>query len=202
MADGYGRCHRAREPGHDRLASHAGSCGTACPGGGRNGQLLITRGFRGNRCSDLMQKCPLRRPTRRLSRRRRHETRPRLDRSDVVNRAHRPHDRHRRKGRGQSAMDGFTATWQDGVLRLSGELDLATDETLLTAFRSASNGASEVILDLSELRFIDSTGIRAFMTIAKEASPRGLVLRSPQRAVRKVIDLLRLENSAGLRVDD
>ena len=99
-------------------------------------------------------------------------------------------------------MEGFTATWQDGVLRLSGELDLAADESLLTAFRSASNGASEVILDLSELRFIDSTGIRAFMTIAQEASPRGLVLRSPRRAVRKVIDLLRLENSAGVRVDD
>jgi anti-sigma B factor antagonist len=99
-------------------------------------------------------------------------------------------------------MEGFSASWQDGVLRLSGELDLATDESLLTAFRSASNGVSEVILDLSELEFIDSTGIRAFMTIAKEASPRGLVLRSPRRAVRKVIDLTRLEDSAGVRVDD
>ena len=99
-------------------------------------------------------------------------------------------------------MEGFTASWQDGVLRLSGQLDLATDESLLTAFRSASNDASEVILDLSELEFIYSTGIRAFVTIAKEASPGDLVLRSPRRAVRKVIDLLRLENSAGVRVDD
>jgi anti-anti-sigma factor len=53
------------------------------------------------------------------------------------------------------------------VLRLSGELDLATDEDLLTAFRSASNGSSEVIVDLSELQSIDSTGIRAFVTIAR-----------------------------------
>ena len=99
-------------------------------------------------------------------------------------------------------MEGFTATWQDGVLRLSGELDLATDESLLAAFRSASNDTSEVILDLSELQFIDSTGIRAFVTIAEESSPRGLVLRSPRGAVRKVIDLTRLEESAGVRVDD
>jgi anti-anti-sigma factor len=99
-------------------------------------------------------------------------------------------------------MAGFTATWLESVLRLSGELDLATDEDLLTAFRSVSNDGSEVILDLSELEFIDSTGIRAFMTIAKEASPRGLVLRSPRRAVRKVIDLTRLEEAAGVRVDD
>ena len=99
-------------------------------------------------------------------------------------------------------MESFTARWQDGVLRLSGELDLASDESLLTAFRNAPNGASEVILDLSELLFIDSTGIRAFVTIAKEASPRGIVLRSPRRAVRKVIDLTRLEDSAGVRVDD
>jgi anti-anti-sigma factor len=59
-----------------------------------------------------------------------------------------------------------------------------------------------VILDLSELQFVGSAGIRAFVTIAKEASPRGLVLRSPQRAVRKVIDLTRLEDLADVRVDD
>jgi anti-sigma B factor antagonist len=99
-------------------------------------------------------------------------------------------------------MEGFTATWEDGVLRLSGELDLATDESLLSAFRSVSNDGSEVILDLSELQFVGSAGIRAFVTIAKEASPRGLVLRSPQRAVRKVIDLTRLEDLADVRVDD
>jgi anti-anti-sigma factor len=98
-------------------------------------------------------------------------------------------------------MGGFTASWQDGVLRLSGELDLATDEDLLSAFRSAYDDASEVILDLSELEFIDSTGIRAFVTIAREASPRGVVLRSPRRAVRKVIDLTRLQDAAGVRVD-
>ena len=66
-------------------------------------------------------------------------------------------------------MADFTATWQDGFLRLSGELDLATDEDLLTAFRSVSNNGSEVVLDLSEMEFIDSTGIQAFMTTAKEA---------------------------------
>jgi anti-anti-sigma factor len=104
-------------------------------------------------------------------------------------------------GRGGD-MQGFTATWQDGVLRLSGELDLATDEDLLNAFRSVSDDVSEVILDLSELGFIDSTGIRAFETIAEEASPRGVVLRSPRRAVRKVINLTRLEDAAGVRVDD
>lgn len=99
-------------------------------------------------------------------------------------------------------MEGFTATWQDGVLRLSGELDLATEEDLLIAFRGGPNDGPEVIFDLSELEFIDSTGIRAFVTIAKEASPRGVVLRSPRRAVRKVINLTRLEDAAAVRVDD
>lgn len=99
-------------------------------------------------------------------------------------------------------MTGLTAKWQDGVLRLSGELDLATDEDLLIAFRSGSNYGSEVILDLSELTFIDTTGICAFVTIAQEASPRGVVLRSPRRNVRKLIEITRLEDSAGVRVDD
>ena len=97
---------------------------------------------------------------------------------------------------------GFAATWQDGVLRLSGELDLATDDCLLAAFRSGSDQGSDLILDLSELRFIGSAGIRAFLTIANEASPRGLVLRSPRRQVRKVIDLTRLQDLADVRVVD
>jgi anti-anti-sigma factor len=99
-------------------------------------------------------------------------------------------------------MAGLTATWQDGVLRLAGELDLANFEDLLTAFRSVSSNGSEVILDLSELTFIDTTGICAFVTIAQEASPRGVVLRSPRRPVRKVIDLTRLEDEAGVRVEE
>ena len=99
-------------------------------------------------------------------------------------------------------MEGFTATWHDGVLRLSGELDLAADDDLLIAFRSGSHDGSEVILDLSELSFIDSAGIGALTAIVREASPRGVVLRSPRRNVRKVIDLTRLEDSAGVRVDD
>jgi anti-anti-sigma factor len=79
-------------------------------------------------------------------------------------------------------VDDFTAEWQDGVLRLAGELDLAAEDDLLTAFRSASNDESDVILDLSELSFIDSTGIRALVTIAQEASPRRVILRSPASA--------------------
>ena len=99
-------------------------------------------------------------------------------------------------------MADFTATWRDGVLRLSGELDLATLEDLLNAFRSASKDGSDVILDLSELQFIDSTGIRALVLIAQEASPHGVVLRSPQRAVRRVIGITRLGDAPGVRVDD
>lgn len=100
-------------------------------------------------------------------------------------------------------MAGLTAKWQDGVLRLSGELDLATDEDLLIAFRKrGSNDGSEVILDLSELTFIDTMGICAFVTIAKEASPRRVVLRSPRRNVRKLIDLTRLADEAGVRVEN
>ena len=97
---------------------------------------------------------------------------------------------------------GFTATWQDGILCLSGVLDLASDEDLLIAFRTMSNYGSEVVLDLSELRFIDSAGIRALLTVAEEASPRVVVLRSPRGIVRKVIDLTRLEESASVRVED
>ncbi|MEU1687544.1 STAS domain-containing protein [Micromonospora sp. NPDC005707] len=63
----------------------------------------------------------------------------------------------------------FTVTYgqRDGgpaYLRLAGELDLATAPELNAAIdRLAAEGHRELLLDLSELTFCDSTGIAAFV---------------------------------------
>jgi anti-sigma B factor antagonist len=50
------------------------------------------------------------------------------------------------------------------TLRLSGELDLTSAGILETSIAEiCADGASEVVLDMSELRFMDSTGLRSLL---------------------------------------
>lgn len=66
-------------------------------------------------------------------------------------------------------------------LRLRGELDLATADLLRDALRDALAGThEEVIVDLTELSFIDSTGIA--ILIGAIADGEGVVKFSPSEA--------------------
>jgi anti-anti-sigma factor len=80
-----------------------------------------------------------------------------------------------------------------GRLRLVGELDLANAESLLTALQEAAH-TGDVLLDVSELQFVDSSGIRALLQahIALKEQGRGLVLLSPTPFVRRIFDTLEL----------
>jgi anti-anti-sigma factor len=80
-----------------------------------------------------------------------------------------------------------------GRLRLVGDLDLSTvDEFKPTV--EASAGAGDITLELSELNFIDSSGIRALLQIyvALKDNGRNLVLVSPTPFVSRVFDTLEL----------
>jgi anti-anti-sigma factor len=54
----------------------------------------------------------------------------------------------------------------------------------------------DVVFDLSELQFVDSTGVRAFLDVGRQLRGRGrLVLASPGRAVKRVLDLMGVAGS-------
>jgi anti-sigma B factor antagonist len=81
-------------------------------------------------------------------------------------------------------------------IRLAGELDMSSrpelDEVLLTAVEQGG----PILVDLSELRFIDSTGISALMQAAVVLGDRGcLILHGEQDRVRRVLDLVGVEAS-------
>jgi anti-sigma B factor antagonist len=60
------------------------------------------------------------------------------------------------------------------VLCLSGELDLASAPILESEMeRSDVAGAAIVVLDLRELRFIDSTGLRVLLAAHERSAERG-----------------------------
>lgn len=77
-------------------------------------------------------------------------------------------------------------------LRLRGELDMLTAPQLEAAVDALSgNGARELLLDLSELVFLDSSGFRAILACKDRCEQRGctfLMTRGPER-VQKVFDI-------------
>jgi anti-sigma B factor antagonist len=82
------------------------------------------------------------------------------------------------------------------VLTLGGELDLATVPVLHERLDHAMRGRAAVIVDLSRLRFIDSSGLR--MLVRSERQLRGsggqLVLVRGPRAVHRLFELTSLDS--------
>ena len=89
-------------------------------------------------------------------------------------------------------------------LALVGELDLSTVAKVQEALRriEASSPAT-VVVDLSKLTFLDSTGLRCIVTAderAREEGRRMVVVRGPD-AVQRVFAITRLEERLEM-VDD
>jgi len=89
----------------------------------------------------------------------------------------------------------------DGSLLLRGELDMANAQDLRDFAAFAVDSTREVVLDLTDLTFLDSHGIKAIVRLAESACPHGLVLRSPRDNVRRVFDIVKIEDIAGIRVE-
>lgn len=88
-------------------------------------------------------------------------------------------------------MHAFAATWgTDGVLYLSGELDLAYEDALRAALENRWDGTRELIIDLSKLVFLDSTGVRALANVSTRPDAGRVLLRSPDPRVLRVLELL------------
>lgn len=91
---------------------------------------------------------------------------------------------------------------EPGHVRICGELDAATAGIAATALEAAAAGGGDVVVDVSGLTFIDSTGIRLLLLTCGSLEGRGtLVLRSPVAMVQRVIDLTGLEKVPNLRVE-
>ena len=73
-----------------------------------------------------------------------------------------------------------------------GEIDLATAPELEARVLGAfEGGPSSIVLDLAALTFIDSSGLRALVSLSKEARERGssFALRNVPRHAQRVLDL-------------
>jgi anti-anti-sigma factor len=88
------------------------------------------------------------------------------------------------------------------IVRLSGEFDLAAAPTLDEIARLIS-GSSSLVVEMSEVRFIDVEGMRHVLAIGDHLGHRArFVLRSPSPAVRKLLSLGFADQVPDLVVDD
>ena len=89
----------------------------------------------------------------------------------------------------------------EGVYPLAGEFDMAEVEMFVDATAEAMEGTDPVVLELSELGFIDSSGIHAIVRLSQRVGGRGLVLRNPRGTVARVIELIRVADAPGIDVE-
>jgi anti-sigma B factor antagonist len=77
------------------------------------------------------------------------------------------------------------------ILRLCGELDLASRDVLEPAVMAAIPTAYKVILDLVDLTYCDSIGIAMFLAAHENAEAAGtiLVFADLQPSVRRVFEI-------------
>jgi anti-anti-sigma factor len=82
------------------------------------------------------------------------------------------------------------------VLRLAGELDLATAEQLKEQLKKQA-GSARVVVDLAGLEFLDVTGLNVLLEGHRTLASRGgrLVLRRPRPMVVRLLTLLDLSDA-------
>jgi anti-anti-sigma factor len=87
-------------------------------------------------------------------------------------------------------VDGTNESQQ--VVRLKGEVDMGNGASLETSLAKVlADSGGDVVVDLSELRFMDSTGLRVLLAAWKEAGKvgRAMVLRGPRPSVATLLSV-------------
>jgi len=89
------------------------------------------------------------------------------------------------------------------VARLEGDIDLANTPTVAAAvLEGVPNDAVGLVIDLSDVRYIDSVGVRMLYTFVRSlhASRQGMAIAVPQGSpVRKLLKITHLDESTLFR---
>jgi len=91
-----------------------------------------------------------------------------------------------------------------GGIAVRGEVDVSNHDVLRCAVQAATLGAADsLVVDLSQLEFLDVSGARALLRATKSYRHGGgrVRLREPQHLVNRVLELCRVDQAGGLRVD-
>ena len=83
----------------------------------------------------------------------------------------------------------------DGVWYLAGDFDVAAASLFEATVAARLDDREDVVLDVADLTFLDSSGIRALLRVARRVAPRSVVLVNPGAAVSTALDLVNLDGT-------
>ena len=80
---------------------------------------------------------------------------------------------------------------------------MATAETLRDALDPVVQANGQLVLDVGEITFIDSSGLRALLHLSQQMNGSApLVLSQVSPSVRRLLDVVGLEAVPGIEVED
>jgi anti-anti-sigma factor len=94
-------------------------------------------------------------------------------------------------------MLDIITTRSPGLLRLVGEIDLSNAERLDRILRVEREWGWELSLDLSEVTFIDSTGLQVLLDLSRSYP---VVILQPSDSVRRLFEVAIPHGAPGLKV--
>jgi anti-anti-sigma factor len=88
-------------------------------------------------------------------------------------------------------------------LRLIGEIDMATAPMLQEALLVALTEGGSVTVDMKDVTFIDSSGLKVIVASAAEtSSDQPLTVKDPSAVVRRALEVFGMEQIPHLRITD
>ena len=85
-------------------------------------------------------------------------------------------------------------------LRLAGELDLAGAPRLTEALLDFASSEGDVYLDLTEISFLDSSGLRVILALARSRGDGTLVLLDPSPAIRRILEVVGIDEHPRIEI--
>lgn len=88
------------------------------------------------------------------------------------------------------------------IVRLSGEIDLSNAHELQEHLETALPGSASVVIDLSEIAYLDSQGLRLIKQLVTRAGKEGTRLQliaPPDTFPRQVLEMARMSDYIEIR---
>jgi anti-sigma B factor antagonist len=88
------------------------------------------------------------------------------------------------------------------LIRLSGEIDLSNSDQVHQQLESAIEGSTPIVIDLTEIKYLDSQGLRLIKQLWNQVEKDGRELRlvaPPNSVARQVLDMARMSDYVEIR---
>ena len=97
-------------------------------------------------------------------------------------------------------MAGFKITPDGHGFILAGELDMSNEAKFVAAFADVLGDGGPVTVDMRELRFMESSGIKVIVAAAQSAPGTCIILHGVHDAVQRVVEVTGIEQLPGLHI--